>query len=122
MKGAGVAQVDFTLDDIRTLVQTEVKAAVGPLRADVGELRTDVTGLKSDVVHLQTDIAGLKVDVAGLGQEFEDFQGVMVDSFAELSEEMRQGFAEVRAELRGVRRVARQHSVDITELRAAQPA
>jgi hypothetical protein len=88
-------QVDFTLEDVRTLIRSEI----GPLRADIGTL--------------QQEFRGFRV-------EFDEFQRSVADSFQDLAEDMNMQFDEVRGELKAIRRVTRQHSADIAELRAGQ--
>jgi hypothetical protein len=78
-----VPTVDFTLEDVRTLVQGELGGLRDELRA-----------------------------------EMEDLEFSVNDSFQQLTDQMNAQFAEVKVELKGIRRVTRQHSAAIAELRA----
>jgi hypothetical protein len=78
------------------------------------ELLADMEGLVNRVVYKV-----VRQEIDPLRREFESFQAAVAESFDELTSQMNEQFDEVHREFRSIRRVLRQHSADIAELKSA---
>lgn len=90
------------------------------VREEVSGIKTDVKGLKTDVGHLQLESSRTLVLLEDLGNRFQTFeeglnnlQGLPA-KFDLLSEDV----AELKVDMKMVKAVLREHSVDIAKLKS----
>jgi archaellum component FlaC len=114
MKGPLMPTVDFTLQDIRSLIGEEITQKVPPIVERVVE--PIVERVVESVVE---SVVGRVVT--------EHFTNFIDNNFAPALEDIDSQFDEVRdrldrleTEVKGVRRLVRKHSADISELQAAK--
>jgi len=103
--------VDFTLEDVSGAVKGVVEPLLDGLRDELrGEFQVGIGRLREEmhveIRQVRTDLSRLEIAIN--------------DSFQELTDGMNTQFDDIRGELKGARRIVRQHSADIAELRAAQ--
>jgi chromosome segregation ATPase len=78
---------------------TVLKADVKVLQTDVAVLKADVKVLRSDVNHLQEDVTHIKADVRQLSADLTEHRIETQKSLAKVREDMKDGFAALRAEI-----------------------
>ena len=118
--------VDFTLEDVSGAVKGVVEPLLDGLRDELrGEFQAGISGLRDELRgEFQVGIGRLReemhVEIRQVRTDLSRLEIAINDSFQELTDGMNTQFDDIRGELKGARRIVRQHSADIAELRAAQ--